>query len=78
MTVDCFRLRDSKIGTKPFITLNKQLTQNRITYYSLGYHIQYYTDIIETENNGIILKEAKGYGAEFRLFNKILIWAWAE
>lgn len=78
VTVDCLRLKNSKISTKPVITISKELAENKITYYGLGYYVQYYIDIVETENNGTILKEARGYGAEFRLFNKILIWAWAE
>ena len=79
VTFDCIRLRNSKTGTKPLITISMGEYENGTIYKSLGYSIKYYVDIGEkTEINGTTYIEELGYGAEFRLFDKILIWAWIE
>ncbi len=78
VTVDCISLKNSEIGTKPIVTINEEITDRRIAYTGLGYTISYYVNGDTTTSNGITLIEETGYGAEFRLFNKILIWAWAE
>ena len=49
--------------------------ENGNKYTGLGYSIKYYKDK-QVDINGNI--EESGYGAEFRLFDKILIWAWVE
>lgn len=78
VTVDCFRLKNSKTGTKPLITIGEEKNEYRTTYKGLGYTMQYYIDIGEIkELDGITHIEQLGYGAEFRVFN-ILIWAWVE
>ena len=75
VTIDCFRLRNAKSGTKPFITISLAEYENGNKYTGLGYSIKYYKDK-QVDINGNI--EESGYGAEFRLFDKILIWAWVE
>lgn len=75
---DSIRLRNAKLGTKPIITIAEESTETRLIYTGLGYTISYYKDINKFEENSVILIEQLGYGAEFRLFNKILIWAWVE
>jgi len=78
LIIDSIRLRNAKIGTKPVITITEENTENRLTYTGLGYTISYYKDINKTKETGIELIEHLGYGAEFKLFGKILIWAWIE
>lgn len=80
VTVDCVRLRYSEVGTHPFITTSIKDYENGSEYTSLGYSVKYYIDRgEETETNGIkCVEELDYYGAEFRLFGKILIWAWVE
>lgn len=73
VTVDCIRLRNAKSGTKPLVTVSLAEYENGNKYTGLGYTVKYYTD---RDENGNILE--RGYGAEFRLFDKILIWAWIE
>lgn len=75
VTIDCIRLRDAESGTKPFITVSLAEYENGNKYTGLGYSVKYYRDRQEDTNGNII---EYGYGAEFRLFNKILIWAWVE
>lgn len=75
VSVDCIRLRNAKSGTKPFITVSLAEYENGDKYTGLGYSVKYYRDI-QIDINGNI--EEKGYGAEFRLFDKILVWAWVE
>jgi len=79
VAVDCIRLRYAVSYTKPLVTLSEKVTENRVTYSGLGYNVSYYRDRVTTINNDVILIGGTGaYGAEFRLFNKILIWAWVE
>ena len=75
ITVDCIRLKKAQMGTKPFITIRLAEYENGDKYIGLGYSIKYYKDR-RVDINGNI--EERGYGAEFRLFDKILIWAWVE
>lgn len=69
VTIDCIRLRNAKVDTKPFITISLAEYENGNKYMGLGYSVKYYKDKQDDEN---------GYGAEFRVFDKILIWAWIE
>ena len=80
VVVDCVRLRNAHSYTKPIITIDSDVTENRATYYGLGYDVSYYVDryIDINENFGVAIGGTGAYGAEFRLFNKILIWAWVE
>ena len=75
VTIDCVRLRNAKTGTKPFITVSLVEYENGNKYTGLGYSIKYYKDRLENEKGNIVESE---YGAEFRLFDTILIWAWVE
>ena len=75
VTLDCIRLRNAKSGTKPIITTNMAEYENGNKYFGLGYSVKYYTDRSEDINGNILVR---GYGAEFRLFDKILVWAWVE
>lgn len=75
VTIDCIRLKNAKIGTKPLITVSLAEYENGNKYTGLGYSVKYYKDRQEDTNGNIV---EGGYGAEFRLFNKILIWAWVQ
>lgn len=70
--VDSIRLRNSLTDTRPFVTLKAVENENK--YIGLGYSVRYYVDRIEDSDGVLVL----GYGAEFKLFDKILVWAWAE
>lgn len=73
--VDCIRLKNSKTDTKPLITISEPDYDNGTKYVGLGYSIAYYQDsYVDDDGNANI----KGYGAEFRLFDSILVWAWIE
>ena len=78
VVTDSIRLRNSKLGTKPIITISEESTEDKLTYIGIGYSITYYKNIDKIEENAMTLIEQLGYGAEFRLFNRILIWAWVE
>ncbi|MBP3596490.1 MAG: hypothetical protein J6J60_04080 [Clostridia bacterium] len=75
VTVDCIRLRYTKSGTKPLITISLGETENGKIYKGLGYSIRYYIEVTQVSSDQI---NACVYGAECRLFDKILIWAWVE
>ena len=76
VTVDCVRLRNAKVDTRPLITVKAVENENK--YIGLGYSVTYYVDSIVDNTNGITENIELGYGAEFRLLDKILIWAWGE
>lgn len=78
ITIDCIRLRNAEIGTKPFITVSMAEYENGNKYIGLGYSIKYYKDRQKLIDGGIEKIVERGYGAEFRLFDRILIWAWIE
>lgn len=72
---DCIRLKNTEAETKPLITVGSSETENRQYYTGLGYTVGYYTDKSEAAD-GTVTEEV--YGAEFRLFGKIPVWAWVE
>lgn len=72
VTVDCIRLRNLSTDTRPIVTLKAVENENK--YIGLGYSVRYYVDRIEDSDGVLVL----GYGAEFKLFDKILVWSWAE
>ena len=78
VTVDCIRLRNAKRGTKPLIIVSEYETDSRTGYKGLGYTIEYYVDKDEQKEDDMTYINVYGYGAEFRLFDKIMIWAWIE
>lgn len=61
---DCIRLKNSPCGTKPMITTGSEVTDSMIQYNGIGYTIGYYTS------------SGEYYGAEFRVFGRLLVWAW--
>lgn len=69
VAVDCVRLHNAEPGTMPLITLNEDLSENRLTFQGLGYSVSYLVENVEEKTNV--------YGAEFRAFG-LLIWAWIE
>ena len=78
VTVDCIRLKNAKRGTKPLITISEYETDSRTAYKGLGYTIEYYVDKDEQKDGDMTYINVYGYGAEFRLFDKIMVWAWIE
>lgn len=79
ITVDCVRLYNAPLGTTPIVTVGTEQGENRLIYKGLGYSVGYYVDTSgKTEAEVLTAAEPYGYGAEFRLFNKILVWAWIE
>lgn len=75
VATDCIRLRYAESGTKPIITVSLAEYENGNKYTGLGYSVKYYADRY-TDENGVAVES--NYGAEFRLFDKILVWAWIE
>ncbi|MCI5904888.1 MAG: hypothetical protein MRZ61_07100 [Oscillospiraceae bacterium] len=63
---ESIRLRNSPCGTKPLITTGCETTDRMEIYNGLGYSVGYHT------------YDGRYYGAEFRLFGKLLVWAWIE
>ncbi len=81
--VDCVRL--SRVGTseKPLITINEIRQENYCKYEGLGYTVTYKFDpeeavVSDEEGEQNSYPGSHIYGAEFRLFDKILLWAWIE
>ena len=75
ITVDCFPLKEAKMGTKPLITMGVEEANNKIVYEGIGYSVETGNDITINETTYI---EQLGYGAEFPLFDEIVIWVWIE
>ena len=75
VTVDCIRLKNSATDTKPIITLSEPDYDRGTKYMGMGYTIAYYKDPVIDENGNTTYRAC---GAEFRLFDRILIWAWIE
>ena len=80
VTVDCIRLKNSKYYTYPLINLKQDVTKDDVTYTGLGYTIKYIRekDVYYTPGSDAIITQTGACGAEFRLFGKILIWAYIE
>ena len=74
VTVDAIRLRTMKLGLKPLITLESIEEDTKLYYKGLGYSVTYHVE--KEQDYDLIL--IKINGAEFRLFDRILIWAWIE
>ena len=72
VTVEAIRLRTMKLGLKPLITLEEVKEDTKIYYKGLGYSITY--QIQTKQNYDVVLINI--LGAEFRVFDKFLIWAW--
>lgn len=76
ISIDCLRLKKAEAGTKPIITSSETIKENKLIYNGIGYSIKYYCNNQQEENSDLVLKQI--YGAEFRIFDKILVWAWIE
>lgn len=77
---ECLRLHNSFESKPPIITTDlTQINDYEIKYTGLGYTVTYrlYEPIAldEYESKNSIYDVS---GAEFRLFDKILLWAWIE
>lgn len=72
VTIDAIRLRTMKLGLKPLITLEEVKENTKIYYKGLGYSITY--QVQAKQDYDLVLVNI--LGAEFRLFDKFLIWAW--
>lgn len=66
---DSKRLEKADKGTKPIITISEDKENH--SFMGLGYNVKYYLNEGETEYKN-------AYGAECRLFGKILLWAYVE
>ena len=80
VTTDCLRLRNSKYYTYPLINLKQEANLERVTYTGLGYTVSYIQnkEIIYTPGSDAVASGIGACGAEFKLFGKILIWAYIE
>ncbi len=78
--VDCVRLNKADKSEPPFIiTKPVKIEKDIVKYTGLGYTVTYKTNKEqETEENGSRNAIYDICGAEFRLFDKILLWAWIE
>lgn len=66
--IDSYRIKSKPFEkVKPFITLEEVNKDNSIIYYGLGYSIEYYINDDESV-----------YGAQFDLFNNIMLWAYVS
>lgn len=81
--IDCVRLYKAGESNKPLITTNETRKEDYCKYEGLGYTVTYKID----HEKAVASKEegkqnsypgSHIYGAEFRLFDKILLWAWIE
>lgn len=62
----------NKLGLKPLITLERMEEDTKLYYKGLGYSITYH---VETEQDYDLMLISIN-GAEFRLFDRILICTW--
>ena len=78
--IDCVRLHNADISEPPIIiTQPTKIQDDEVKYTGLGYTVTYrINEEIETEENASRNAIYDICGAEFRLFDKILLWAWIE
>ena len=78
--VDCVRLYNADESKPPIIIIQPtEIEENDIKYTGLGYTITYeIKEDLTSEEAGTINTVYNICGAEFRLFDKILLWAWIE
>ncbi len=78
--VDCVRLYNAHESKPPIITIPPtEIEGNDIKYTGLGYTVTYeIKEDLTSEGDGTINTVYDICGAEFRLFDKILLWAWIE
>ncbi len=78
--VECVRLYNADISRPPLIATSPTKIENDfVKYTGLGYTVTYRitveTETEENQSHNVIYDIC---GAEFRLFDKILLWAWIE
>lgn len=81
--VDCVRLYKVGKSDKPLITINEIRQEDYCKYEGLGYSVTYKIDpekavVSEEEREENAYPGSHIYGAEFKLFDKVLLWAWIE
>ena len=78
--IDCVRLYNANESKPPIITMRPtKIQKDEVEYTGLGYTVTYRTDTeIPTEEKESSNAIYDICGAEFRLFDKILLWAWIE
>lgn len=62
---------------KPLITISEEENEDltREKFEGIGYSVTYYCNPTFYSNDNV---QNEIYGAEFRVFDKLLIWAWIE
>lgn len=66
--IDAYRIQSMSFeDVKPLITIDEEKTDKKSIYFGLGYSVTYNINSDESI-----------YGAEFRLFDKVLIWAYVS
>ena len=80
VSVDCVRLYNADESKSPLIiTQSTKIQNDEVKYIGLGYTVTYRTKVeIPTEENESSNANYDICGAEFRLFDEILLWAWIE
>lgn len=81
--IDCVRLYKAGESNKPLITTNEIRGEGYWKCDGLGYTVTYKFDpekavAFEEEGKENAYPGSHVYSAEFRLFDKILLWAWIE
>ena len=78
--VDCVRLYNADESKSPLIITQPTKIQNdEVKYTGIGYTVTYQTRAeIPVEENESHNANYDICGAEFRLFDKILLWAWIQ
>lgn len=81
--IDCVRLYKVGESDKPLITINENRGDDYCKYEGIGYTVTYKFDpekviVSEEYREENAYPGSCVYGAEFRLFDKILLWAWIE
>lgn len=73
--VECLRLKNSEMYTKPLITLSENTEHNHAKYYGLGYSVEYITTTEPYEKKGKTYDIPVSCEATIRLFGiEILNW----
>ncbi len=78
--IECVRLYNAETSKPPIITIKPtKIQDDEVKYTGLGYTIIYkINEEIEAKENVSQNVIHDICGAEFRLFDKILLWAWIE
>ena len=76
--IDCVRLYNAEESKPPIVIIQPtQIQDDEVKYAGLGYTVTYkINEEIEAKENASLNAIYDVCGAEFRLFDKILLWAW--